>query len=88
MGAAVAIAAAPHRESVWAVVAGSGFARLRAIISNRVQKRGVPSLPASPAALIIWAAGCRLGSHLPDSDLLRWASHLTPRINHPPCTGS
>jgi fermentation-respiration switch protein FrsA (DUF1100 family) len=80
MGAAVAIATAPHSAAVRAVVADSGFAELCTIILNHMQKRGIPRLLASfLTALTVWAAGRKLGCHLPDSDPLRWVNRLAPR---------
>jgi len=80
LGAAVAMATAPLSEAVRAVIADSGFAELRTIVSNYVQTKGVPRLIASPLTmLIIWAAGYHLGCYLPDSDPLHWVNHLAPR---------
>jgi len=63
----------PHRVD-------SGFAELRTIILNPMQKRGIPRLLASfLTTLTVWAAGWRLGGHLPDSDPLRWVNRLATR---------
>ncbi len=80
MGAAVAIATAAVSEAVRAVIADSGFAELRTIVSNGMRKRGIPPLIAlGLTTLVVWAAGHRLGCRLTDSDPLRWVGRLAPR---------
>ncbi|MBC7260885.1 MAG: alpha/beta fold hydrolase [Chloroflexi bacterium] len=80
MGAAVAMATAPLSAAVRAVIADSGFAELRTILTTYMQNKGMPRPIASAmAALIIWAAGWLLGCSLPEGDPLRWVSRLAPR---------
>jgi fermentation-respiration switch protein FrsA (DUF1100 family) len=80
MGAAVAIATAPLSEAVRAVIADSAFAEVRTIAVTYLQQRGIPRpLASGLATLIIWAAGLRLGCHLPDADPLRWVGRIAPR---------
>jgi len=80
MGAAVAIATAAVSEAVRAVIADSGFAELRTIVSNGMRKRGIPPLIAlGLTTLVVWAAGHRLSCRLTDSDPLRWVGRLAPR---------
>lgn len=79
MGAAVAISSAPLSKAVRAVVADSGFAELKTILSAHLQNRGAPRFVASIMSnLIIWAAGQRLGCSLPESDPLRWVGRIAP----------
>jgi fermentation-respiration switch protein FrsA (DUF1100 family) len=80
MGAAVAVATAPLSEAVRAVIADSAFAELRTILVTYLQQHGIPRpLASGLAALIIWAAGLRLGCHLADADPLRWVGRIAPR---------
>jgi len=80
MGAAVAVATAPLSEAVRAVVADSAFAELRTILVTHLQQRGFPQpLASGLTALIIWAAGLRLGCYLPDADPVRWVGQIAPR---------
>jgi alpha-beta hydrolase superfamily lysophospholipase len=80
MGAAVAIATAPLSQAVRAVIADSAFAELRTILVTYLQQRGIPRPPASALTTwIIWAAGLRLGCHLPEADPLRWVGRIAPR---------
>jgi alpha-beta hydrolase superfamily lysophospholipase len=80
MGAAVAIATAPLSPAVRAVIADSAFAELRTILVTYLQQQGIPRpLAVSLTSVIIWAAGLRLGCHLPDADPLRWVGRIAPR---------
>lgn len=80
MGAAVALVTAPLSEAVRAVIADSGFAELRTILMAHLQQRRIPRpLASGMASLVIWAAGRRLGCHLPDADPLRWVGRIAPR---------
>lgn len=79
MGAAVAVATAPLSEAVRAVIADSAFAELRTIVITYLRRSLPRPLASALAALIIWAAGLRLGCHLPDADPLRWVGQIAPR---------
>ena len=80
MGAAVAMATAPLYSAVQAIIADSGFAELRTILLERIERRGFPRWIASIlTTLTIWEVGRRLHCHLPDSDPLRWVARITPR---------
>jgi fermentation-respiration switch protein FrsA (DUF1100 family) len=80
MGAVVAISTAPHSEAIRAVVADSGFARLRPAIARGAQERGIPAWLAEPLSyLVLWVAILRLRANLAEAEPLRWVAKIAPR---------
>ena len=74
------MATAALSTAVRAVIADSGFAELRTIVSNHMRHQGFPSWIASAlTSLILGAAGRLLECHLETSDPLRWVSGIAPR---------
>jgi pimeloyl-ACP methyl ester carboxylesterase len=80
MGAAVALITAALSDRICAVVADSGYGRLKRTLANYAIARGVPGFIARPfAAWVLVIAAIRTEGRIDQSDPIRWTLHIGPR---------